>query len=147
MKLLESAYRHTFPRRVPIVIRVDGKSFHTLTRHCQRPWDDRLAAAMDAVGLALCEEIQGAQVAYIQSDEVSVLVDGYRIVTSEPLDNALQKMVSVSASVATAAFNDDYAGGMNWLLQPGASIDTVRDDGYYVRYTNSSDETARIVGA
>jgi tRNA(His) guanylyltransferase len=68
-KAYENAYRITFPRRVPILIRVDGRAFHTLTRHCERPWDSRLAAAMDAAALALCAEVQGAQLAYVQSDE------------------------------------------------------------------------------
>lgn len=106
MKQYEDAWRVTLPRRVPVIIRVDGRAFHTLTRDCARPFDGALMAAMDAVALALCEEVQGAQLAFVQSDEVSVLVHGYRTIQTEPwFDGGLQKMASVSASVATAAFN------------------------------------------
>lgn len=106
MKRYEHAWRFELPRRVPVIIRVDGKAFHTLTRHCVKPFDDSLMCAMDSVAVALCEEVQGAQLAYIQSDEVSVLVHGYRTIQSEPwFNNEIQKMCSVSASVATWAFN------------------------------------------
>lgn len=108
MKAYEHAWRFSFPRRVPIIIRVDGKAFHTLTRGCARPFDETLMLCMDRVAVALCEEIQGAQLAYVQSDEVSVLVHGYRSIQSEPwFGNELQKMTSVSAAVATEAFNRD----------------------------------------
>jgi tRNA(His) 5'-end guanylyltransferase len=136
MKAYEDAYRVYLPRRVPILLRVDGKAFHTLTKHCERPWYDRLCAAMDAVALALCEEIQGAQLAYVQSDEVSVLIHGYRTITSEPwLNNGLQKIVSVSASVATAAFNDAYrSSAVRWLVPAGTDLDVMDGNIGIIRY-------------
>jgi len=109
MKSYKHAWRVVLPRRVPIIIRVDGKAFHTFTRGCERPFSEPLMGAMNNVALALCEEVQGAQLAYVQSDEVSVLVHGYRTIQSEPwFGNGLQKMASVSASVATQAFNDAF---------------------------------------
>ena len=53
MKAYEEASRPTFPQRIPIILRVDGKSFHTLTRDCSRPFDLDLMESMDAVALAL----------------------------------------------------------------------------------------------
>lgn len=109
MKGYEHASRITLPRRMPVIIRVDGKAFHMLTRICRKPFDARLMAAMDAVAIGLCQEVQGAQVAYVQSDEVSVLVHNYkRLNTDAWFDNGLQKMVSVAASIASTQFNRTF---------------------------------------
>lgn len=109
-KNYESVFRQQLPARMPVVIRVDGRAFHTLTRSCERPFDARLMAAMDSVATALCEEVTGAQIAYVQSDEVSVLVHPYKRIQSQCwFDGDVQKMVSISASVATAAFNREWA--------------------------------------
>lgn len=106
MKSYENAYRHYLPMRMPVVLRIDGKAFHTYTKGCDRPWDKNLEACMNQAAMSLCENIQGAQLAYIQSDEISVLVHNYKRLSSEAwFDNNLQKMGSVSASIATAAFN------------------------------------------
>lgn len=110
MKGYEHAYRLTLPRRMPVMVRVDGKAFHTLTRHCERPFDLGLMAVMDAVALALCEEIQGAQLAFVQSDEISILVHNYKRLNSQPwFANELQKMASVSAGIASSEFTRRYA--------------------------------------
>jgi tRNA(His) guanylyltransferase len=113
----EGVFRLQLPARMPIILRVDGRAFHTLTRHCDRPFDARLMAAMDVVATALCEEIQGAQLAYVQSDEVSVLIHPYKRIQSQCwFAGDVQKMVSISASVATAAFNwqsDGAVGGIH----------------------------------
>lgn len=101
----EDPWRIVLPRRVPIIVRVDGKSFHTLTRDMAKPFDDNLMRAMDAAAISLCEEIQGARVAYVQSDEISVLIHGYRTIQTQPwLDNNLQKICSLTAAIATDAF-------------------------------------------
>jgi tRNA(His) guanylyltransferase len=103
MKLYEAAHRIALPRRMPVIVRVDGKGFHRWTRTCQRPFDVNLCAVMNHAAMALCEEIQGAKVAYVQSDEISVLVHGYETHESQPwFDNQLQKIVSVSAAIAAA---------------------------------------------
>jgi len=101
MKIYEGAFRQSLPIRMPVILRIDGKAFHTYTASCERPFDERLISAMDNVGIALCEQIQGAQIAYVQSDEISVLVHNYKRFSSTPwFENQIQKMVSVSASIA-----------------------------------------------
>jgi len=102
----ENRTRYMLPRRTYTVIRVDGKAFHTFTRkHCQKPFDERFADAMEGTALALCEGVQGAQMAYWQSDEISVLVTDFMDITTDAwFDANLQKVVSVSASIATAEF-------------------------------------------
>lgn len=106
MKKFENAFRQHLPGRLPIIIRVDGKAFHTLTHGMDKPVDVKFNTAMEQVARGLCREVQGAQLAYIQSDEISVLVHGYKRLNSQPwFDGNLNKIVSISAAVATRNFN------------------------------------------
>lgn len=106
MKSYEQATRTVLPRRFPIIIRVDGKGFSNYTKQLPgKPFDRNFISVMESTAIALCQEIQGAQLAFVQSDEISILVHGYKKFESEPwFGNQVQKMVSVSAAVASATF-------------------------------------------
>lgn len=109
MKRYESAYKQVLPGRLPVIIRVDGKAFHTYTKGlCKEAgvaFDENLVEVMDLTAIKLCEEIQGAVMAYVQSDEISILLHNYKKLTSQGwFDNKLQKMASVSAAIASATF-------------------------------------------
>lgn len=106
MKAYENVSRTYMTRRTPVVLRIDGKAFHTFTRNFDRPFDMRLIRAMTAAAKAVAEQAQGFKVGYIQSDEASfVLTDYDTLTTSAWFDNNVQKMASVAASVMTAHFN------------------------------------------
>ncbi len=104
MKRYERAHNVTLPPRMPLIVRVDGRAFHTWTRGCEKPFDVVLMSLMDRVAMDLCKGIDGAQFAYVQSDEISVLVHNYKRFASQPwLDNRLQKVCSLSAAIASAS--------------------------------------------
>lgn len=104
MKQYEAAWKTTLPRRLPCVIRVDGRSFHQYLRAADKPFDLGFVADMAQVAEALCEEISGAVFAYHQSDEISVLVQDWADVHTEPwFGGGLQKIVSICAAIATSA--------------------------------------------
>lgn len=108
----EDRYRIMLPRRTYTIIRVDGRAFHSWTRGLERPYSASLMNAMDNTALALCRELCGAQIAYVQSDEISILLTDFaKIDTHAWFDNNLQKLCSISASIATAAFNQQYLHG------------------------------------
>ena len=93
-------------RRTPVIIRIDGKAFHTFTRGFKRPFDEILINTMQATTKYLCENIQGCVLGYTQSDEISlVLVDYQRFESSAWFDYEIQKICSIAASMATMAFN------------------------------------------
>lgn len=101
------------PRRTYTLIRLDMKSGHQYTKRISAPmpFDDRLMSRMDLTAKFLCANIQGAQFAYVQSDEISILLtdfDGKR--TQAWFDGNVQKIVSVSASMAGAFFNSVPSG-------------------------------------
>lgn len=108
----ENRTRFTLPRRTYTIIRVDGKAFHTYTKGAEKPFDADIARAMDAAALALCIEAQGSAFAYVQSDEISVLLTDFATITTDAwFDGHLQKIVSVAASMATCAFNRSISDG------------------------------------
>lgn len=102
----EDRTRYALMRRTYTIIRIDGKAFHTYTRGLQKPFDDRLMDDMDTTAAYICQNIQGAKFAFVQSDEISVLITDFDdINTGAWFEGNLQKMCSVSASLATAKFN------------------------------------------
>lgn len=89
-----------------IALRLDGKAFHTYTRGLERPFDSLLMEAMDETTAVLCKEVSGTVLGYTQSDEISLFLDVKRNEGTMPwLGGAIQKIVSVSAAIATAHFN------------------------------------------
>ena len=106
----ENAYRMYLTRRTPTIIRIDGKAFHTFTKGLVKPYDMVFKHAMWGTAQYLCEHIQNARLAYVQSDEISILMIDYnKFTTSAWFDNNIQKICSVSASMATMAFNKIFA--------------------------------------
>src|SRR5579863_8752708 len=106
MKGYEDAYRIYLTGRTPLISRVDGKAFHTLTHGLDKPFDETFINCMLHTALILSEEIQGVKLAYWQSDEISLLITDYDTLTTQaPFDKNLQKLVSISAGIATEAFN------------------------------------------
>jgi tRNA(His) 5'-end guanylyltransferase len=105
-KQYEFRARTFLPRRTYTILRLDGKAFHTYTEGLERPWDPQLMQDLADTGVFLCEQIQGTNFAYLQSDEISLLLTDFSKPTTEAwFDGNVQKMVSVAASLATARFN------------------------------------------
>lgn len=106
MKTYESVPRNFLTRRMPAIIRLDGKAFHTFTRGLQKPCDYVLSQTMQDTMKYLCENVQGCVFGYTQSDEITLILTDYDTITTEAwFGYNVQKMVSVSASMATMAFN------------------------------------------
>jgi tRNA(His) 5'-end guanylyltransferase len=73
----------------------------------KKPFDEGMIRVMDQTAIELCKRIQGAKCAYVQSDEISiVLTDFDSRQTDAWFDGNIQKIASVSASIATAHFNN-----------------------------------------
>jgi len=111
MKGYEGIPKIKLTKRTPVVIRLDGKAFHTLTRGMNKPFDSLLMETMQETAKYLCENIQGCKLAYTQSDEITLLLTDYEKLTTDAwFDYSVQKMVSISASMATLAFNKVFRG-------------------------------------
>jgi tRNA(His) 5'-end guanylyltransferase len=94
---------------MPVILRLDGKCFHSLTRKCRKPFDDGFGKLMIYTANHLMSNIQGAKFAYVQSDEISLLLTDFdRLTTDAWFDYNLQKIVSISASYASTFFTSQW---------------------------------------
>ena len=106
MKKYEYVTRFKLTPRMPIILRLDGRSFSSFTKGFQRPFDELLISTMQQTAKYLCENIQGCKLAYTQSAEITLLLTDYETINTQGwFDYNIQKIVSVSASMATLAFN------------------------------------------
>lgn len=102
----EQRTRYKLMRRCPVIIRLDGKAFHTYTKGLDKPFDEGLIEDMMETTRFLCKEIMGVKCGYTQSDEISLLITDFdKLETEAWFDYNLQKMCSIAASLATAKFN------------------------------------------
>lgn len=110
MKTYENVTRTYLTRRTPVIIRIDGKAFHTFTRGFVKPFDEILVKSMQETMKYLCENIEGCVLGYTQSDEITLVLCDYKKLTSQAwFDNNIQKMCSISASMATMVFHRAFA--------------------------------------
>ena len=110
MRGYEYVTRTHLPRRIPAIIRVDGKAFHSFTKGLRKPFDDFFRNIMQLTMQYMCENVQGCVFGYTQSDEISLLLTDYETIATDAwFDYTIQKMCSVAASMATLAFNKFWA--------------------------------------
>ncbi len=115
MKQYEMVSRTYLTRRTPVIIRVDGKAFHTFTKRLtdttDTPYSNAMHSCMASTSQLLVHNIQNAVFAYTQSDEISILLmDWRKHETEQWFGSQVQKMVSISAAMATAYFGAAYRG-------------------------------------
>ncbi len=102
----EDRFRYYLPRRTYTIVRLDGKCFSKYTSKLQKPFDLGLVEDLDNAVIKLMYDMQGAQFAYVQSDEVSILLTDFENPTTDAwFDGNIQKICSVSASLLTGYFN------------------------------------------
>lgn len=107
MKRYEAASDFRLPVRLPVLLRLDGNSFSRFTSGAklEKPYDRRFERAMDAAAEATLAFTHG-MVAYIQSDEITILLRNDRSHQDEPLlGNRIQKICSLAASTCAVAFD------------------------------------------
>ena len=106
MKAYEAVSDTRLMKRCPVIIRLDMRAGHTFTKGFDRPFDDAFADTMQLTMKALCENIQGCVFGYVQSDEITLVLCDYQTYeTSAWFDYRLEKVCSLSASMASRFFN------------------------------------------
>lgn len=108
MKGYEQVWDIRMPARLPVIIRLDGNSFSKLTKKMgfDKPYDVAFRGYMARTTKAVLEYCSGAVIGYTQSDEISILLNNFTSLESEPfLANRIQKLTSLTASIAASAFN------------------------------------------
>jgi tRNA(His) 5'-end guanylyltransferase len=90
---------------LPVYARIDGRGFSKFTRGMRRPFDPRMTAAMQEATRHLVAATD-ARLGYTQSDEISLIWEVGRDNPESQMffDGKVQKLCSVLAGLATAAF-------------------------------------------
>lgn len=127
MRALE--YYHSL-RLVPgawTVLRTDGRSFSRLTEAgFEKPFDRRFHEIMVRAASALLEQLGGVY-AYTESDEISLLLaPGWDL-----FDREVEKAVSVSAGIASAAFTHSYGAPAHFDSRAWIGVDVSRVVDYF----------------
>ena len=134
MKEYEKRNQYYLQKRTPVAIRVDGRSFHTFTKGFKRPFDDILMKSMQETAKYMCENIQGAKLAYVQSDEITIILTDYDTLETDCWFNyRTDKLCSISASMATMAFNKFFERNAENYIQNCATDYEI--DGLYGKGT------------
>lgn len=106
MKEYEGRNQYYLQKRTPVCIRVDMRAGHTFTRGFARPFDEVFGNAMVRTMEYCAKNMGNCVFAYCQSDEITfVLVDYEKLETDAWFDYRTDKLCSISASMATMAFN------------------------------------------
>ena len=107
-------------RRCPVAVRLDMRAGHTFCRGFIRPFDGNFIKAMQDTMRYLCENVQGCVLGYTQSDEISLILVDYKKLNSYAFfDYEVQKVCSITASMATMAFNKYFKS-----IEKGAMFDS-----------------------
>ena len=89
-----------------VIAHIDGRSFSKMIKNkFEKPFDEQFVYLMNETACYLASNVQGVQFAYVQSDEISLIIK-----KTEPngdifFGGRLCKMQSIIASLATAKFN------------------------------------------
>lgn len=104
-KELERKERFTIDSSKFTILRMDGRAFHTYTKNFERPFDARLAAAMDDATIAIMKNTFPKNVCgYTQSDEISLIIPPVEPPETLPFDGRADKILSLASSTATLGF-------------------------------------------
>jgi len=111
MKMYE-AYetKRMFIPRLPVLVRLDGKAFHTWTKGLKKPFDGDLHMCFVETTKKLVESTS-ARTGYTQSDEITLLFYTDDQKSQIYFNGKTQKLVSVLASMTTSYF-DRFTNGV-----------------------------------
>lgn len=95
-------------KQLPIICRIDGRSFHTFTKGLKRPYDERLSNLMIETSIFLCKETN-ANCVYTQSDEISLVWYTENIDSETLFNGKVFKLTSILSSLSTGFFNKNLS--------------------------------------
>jgi tRNA(His) 5'-end guanylyltransferase len=119
MKALQAERDYRLDDDSYILCHIDGRAFSKMIKKKFRlPFDDDFMDMMDDTASYVCANVQGAKLAYVQSDEITIVITNFKVEGDEVLkgssffDYRLCKLQSIIASLATAKFNQLYTSRM-----------------------------------
>ena len=137
----ENVSKTYLTRRMPVIVRLDGKAFHSFTRNFEKPFDDTLSNAMQRTMEYLCKNVEGCVFGYTQSDEISLLLVDYKNLNTDAWFNyAVQKCVSVVSSMATMAFNKFFSENVDMFCENHTVSEFNPTEGFVMHFDTIENE-------
>ena len=90
-----------------VIAMLDGHTFSKLVKKKYKlPFDERFMGYMNKTAEYICKKLQGVKLAYVQSDEISLLITDFDTPdTDAPFGYRICKLQSLLAGMASAKFN------------------------------------------
>lgn len=106
-KYYQSVSDHVLMPNSYVLVHCDGRAFSSLIKkRFKRPFDDDFIFMMNETAKYLCENIGGCKMAYVQSDEISLVLTDFDTETTDSFFGyRMCKLISTIAAMATAKFN------------------------------------------
>lgn len=105
----ENSYNHSIIKRIPVIIKIDGRSFLKVTKNIQKPFCNKTMMIFSDVMLSLVKQIDGAIFGYQYSDKIIIILKNDKTLDTNPwFGNKIQDMASNSASIASYEFLTNF---------------------------------------
>lgn len=106
MKSYENGNKNFLENKKPVIVRLDGRAFHTYTKTLDKPFDKSFQNAMIKSSIEVASQMENFRFGYTQSDEVSFLMLETNDESQSWFNNNQQKISTISASLMTSYFRD-----------------------------------------
>lgn len=101
----EDSYSYKIIPRIPIIIKINGRSFSKVTKQIQKPFCHKTMTLLSDTMLSLAKQIDGVVFGYQYSDKIILVIRNDRSSDEDPwFGNCIQKQASASSSIATYEF-------------------------------------------
>lgn len=106
MEYYKSVYNYKLTPNSYVLCHIDGKSFSKkIKKLFKLPFDDMFIDMMNQAAIYACKNIQGCKLAYVQSDEISLVITDFETEDTDSFFSfRLCKMQSIIASLVTSKF-------------------------------------------
>lgn len=112
--------------RLPIIVVINGRSFNKLTSLLDKPFCHDFSESMISTMDYLCKQIDGVVFGYYHNDEICLIIRNDQTPDTQPwCDNKLQKINSLTSSMATLKFNQAASANQLNLLNDAIFYSTV----------------------
>lgn len=101
----ENLYDNRIISKIPVIVKIDGRSFSKVTKDVQKPFCHKTIALMTETMLALARQIEGVVFGYHYSDKIILVIKNDNGIDTTPIfNNDIQKISSVVSSMCTYEF-------------------------------------------
>lgn len=106
--------------KLPVIININGRGFLKTTSLLDKPFCEKFSQCMLSTALRLCSEIDGAIFAFYNNDEITIISKNDQNLETNPwFDNKIQKLCSITSSIATSHFYECFNKlNLNFLNDP-----------------------------